>query len=370
MSACNSGTHAKLEQAVAGLFGDMLARDRSIPGVLAAIHSPPLGLNLQMAVGRLRLHAEEPLHSTHSFRIASLTKVFTAAATLRLQEEGALNLSDVIDHHLQRDTAAVLRHAGHATDRITIEQLLAHTAGLVDFITVAAYQQAVASRPQRRWTRSEQIAIAMQQGPALGPPGRQFSYGDTGHVLLGEIIENLTHEPMAAAIRRLLHFEQLGLLSTHFESLESAGAGAGPRAHQYLGSVDTTDFDPSFDLFGGGGLVSTVGELAVFWRALFRGELFSRPETLNIGLRVPQARPDPMRASHALLAAPLPLGRQSAWGHAGFWGSVALHAPATDTTVVLSINQAAPAAAFELRELVARIGSLLDTLLDADAAPV
>lgn len=358
-SAENPAAARRVQQGLEALFAELLARDPTVPGILCAAHVPALGLDWQAAFGRRCLGAGEALHSGHTFRIASLTKVYTAAAVLRLHEQGALGLDDPVEHHLAPSTVEAMWQAGYATGRISIEHLLAHTSGLPDFVAAPAYQAAVAVAPERRWTRAEQVELALRLGPPPSAPGDRFSYGDTGHVLLGEVIERRSGQPMAAAIRALLRFGDLGLAWTHFESLEPPGDGAPPRAHQYLGSIDTTGFDPSFDLFGGGGLVSNVAEIGRFWRALFRGELFADTRTLERALQVPRAQTDPARASHSLLAAPLPLGPAPAWGHAGHWGSVALHAPGIDATVVLSLQQSAPRAPTELRDLVARVGAVI-----------
>ncbi len=103
--------------------------------------------------------------------------------------------------------------------------------------------------------------FAMKHGKPLAKPGAEFHYADTGYILLGEILERRTGNSLATAYRTLLHFNKLGLADTYLETLEPKPARAKQRAHQYLGTIDAADFDPSFDLYGGGGLVSTVDDL-------------------------------------------------------------------------------------------------------------
>ena len=55
-----------------------------------------------------------------------------------------------------------------------------------------------------------------------------FHYSDTGYVLLGEILERVTGEPLPAAVRSLLHFDRIGLTDTYWEKLEPTPAGARP----------------------------------------------------------------------------------------------------------------------------------------------
>src|SRR5262249_12470151 len=138
---------------------------------------------------------------------------------------------------------------------------------------------------RRHWTRAEQLRFAMTHGHPLAAPGREFHYADTGYILLGEILERTTGRPLGSALASLLDYRKLGLNDTLLET--PGGREAGQRAHQYLGTLDTTAFDPSFDLYGGGGLVSTVDDLARFYAALLGGKVFHRPGTLRTMLGKP-----------------------------------------------------------------------------------
>lgn len=74
--------------------------------------------------------------------------------------------------------------------------------------------------PRRRWSRTEQLALALEQPGPGGGPGACFRYSDTGYVLLGEIVERVTREPLGVAVRRLLRYELLGLRHTWWEDDE------------------------------------------------------------------------------------------------------------------------------------------------------
>jgi D-alanyl-D-alanine carboxypeptidase len=94
---------------------------------------------------------------------------------------------------------------------------------------------------------------------------------------------------LAAAYRALLSFDRIGLDHTYLETLEPTPAQAKMRGRQYLGTTDTAGFDPSFDLYGGGGLVSTVDDLARFYRALLGGHVFKKAATLRTMLGKPRS---------------------------------------------------------------------------------
>ncbi len=166
---------------------------------------------------------------------------------------------------------------GYDTGAMTIRHLLTHTSGLFDHTGPDRYVEAIMADPMHRWTRAEQLRGAVEWGDPHGGPGEFYTYCDTGYVLLGGVIEYVSGQPMAVAVRELLDFEGLGLDSTWWETLEPRPTGVRDRAHQFLGDLDTADFDPSYDLYGGGGIVSTVGDLARFYRALFTGGVFADP---------------------------------------------------------------------------------------------
>src|SRR5262245_4186273 len=307
----------------------------AFPGVALAVRAP--GLAWSGAAGVADRASGRPLARSAGFRIASVTKTFTAAAILRLVEEGKLSLDDPIARHLSAATITVLRRGGYDVDAIRVKQLLQHTSGLYDYAENQAFQAFVVSHPHHRWTRAEQISFAMTHGKPLSPPGAQFHYSDTGYILLGEVLERVTGHGLAAAYRRLLGFNRLGLDQTYLETLEPKPEQAMPRAHQYLGQLDTASFDPSFDLYGGGGLVSTVDDLSLFYRALFTGHVFARPSPLRTMLGQP-ATAGVNDLGMGIFAESI--GHQVCWHHDGFWGTTVLHCPRLGVTIAITVNQA------------------------------
>ncbi|MDN3923208.1 serine hydrolase domain-containing protein [Roseateles violae] len=319
-----------------------LSMDPSLPGIVATVLAPSSGFAWSGACGRVQFDGE-PLRPEHAFRIASVTKVFTAATVLRLVEQGRLALQDRLVDRLGRRSVELLAAAGYAPERIGLFDLLTHTAGLPDHASSEAYARALQADPQRRWTRHEQIELAMQLGGPLAEPGRLFSYSDTGYLLLGESIERASGQPLPQAMRERLAFSRLGLDQTHFETLEAAPAGQ-PRAHQYIGAWDALQIDASCDLYGGGGLVSTTRELAVFLRALLRGELFERAQTLAMALMTPTVGFADGAFLHSALLRGRIWGGMPCWGHGGYWGMGAAYFPTHDLALAVSWGQAESAA--------------------------
>ena len=283
---------------------DAVRASASIPGLILHVEATDRGLDVSVAAGVTDRATATPLTADAGFRIASNTKTFTASAILRLVEQDRMSLDAPIAELLAPETVDALHFGGYRPGAITVRQLLVHTSGIYDYGTDLAYQAAVNGDPAKRWTRLEQLRFAVDHGTPVSEPGAVYAYSDTGYILLGEILERVTGASLADAYRTLLDFAGLHLDATYLESLEPVPPGTGARAHQYWGDVDGFDTDPSFDLYGAAGLVSTVADLSTFYRALLRGDVFTRPETLD----TPRVRcrdghlPHRRRRQHVLVA--------------------------------------------------------------------
>lgn len=334
-NAVAAGPRTPSAHGLQALAARTLRANPSFPGVAVVVRGP--GLRVGAAVGAADRAGGRPLTAGTPMRIASVTKTFTAAAILRLVEQRRLGLDDVIAKRLGPASSALLRADGYPVGRITVRMLLQHTSGIADFAALPSYQSAVAATPRHRWTRHEQLRFAVAHTDPLAAPGRRFAYSDTGYILLGEILERTTRLPTAVAYRRLLPLRRLGLGHTYLETLERPRGAAVPRAHQYLGTLDAAVLDPSFDLWGAGGLVSTLDDLARFYQALLGGRVLARPATL--ALMRGAARPERVRQLGMGLFA-VRLGGEDCWGHQGFWGVDVTACPRSGITIASTVNQA------------------------------
>jgi D-alanyl-D-alanine carboxypeptidase len=326
-----AGTPASLTSAV----DSFAARHPGYPGVAVAVRSSRSSWT--GAAGHASFGATAPLDPAATFRIASVTKTFVAAAILRLVESGRIGLDDPVAAHLRPATVSLLRAHGYEVDAMRVRHLLTHTSGLYDYAEDPAYQTFVLGHGHHHWTRGAQLRFAMTHGRPVAAPGRTFHYADTGYILLGEMLERETHLSLAAALRSLVGFDRLGLRSTYLETFEPKPAHALGRAHQYYDRIDTTAFDPSFDLYGGGGLVSTVDDLARFYDALFDGRVFEHDSTLRTMLGKPNAR---RVTDFGMGIFSSRFAGEDCWAHSGFWGTTVVHCPRTGATIAVAVNQA------------------------------
>ena len=266
-------------------------------------------------------------------RIASVTKTLMAATILRLWEAGQIDLEASIAGLIDPEFDALLRGDGYDTDAITVRHLLTHTAGLPDHAD-DAYVAIVNADPARNWTRRDQVSLAVENHDPLGPPDGQFSYSDTGYILLGDIIERRTGKPLARTVRRALKFADIGLDASWWEIDESRPEGATPRAHQYVSGVDTTEWNGTVDLYGGGGLIMSTHDMARFMRALMDNKIFESPETLRTMIASP-GNQHPQRYRFGLF--PYSLNDVETYYHSGFWGTFVSYIPDIDIVVAVVV---------------------------------
>ena len=341
------------------LMQETLARSGS-HGVQLYLDSPKLGFKWSGAAGfsaQENGHDRAPILADQPLRIASNTKTFVAAAILRLWEDRRLALDDGIVSYLSLEHASMLRDNGYQLNDISVRHLLSHTSGLFDYGDSSAFAQAISRAPERQWSRTQQLQIAMITGEPYGQPGEVYRYSDTGYILLGEIIEYITGLDLGAALRNLLNYQRLGLHRTWLESIEDAPLDCLPRVHQYEGAIDTYQLHPSCDIYGGGGLLSTVKDMACFMRSLFTGQLYQEPQTLAVMLStLSGTKSGPPYSGLLQVPATYRLGIVGdkdgrVFQHSGHFGSLCAYIPELDLALGLSINIARQGSGLDFREL-------------------
>ncbi|GAA4081918.1 serine hydrolase domain-containing protein [Actinomadura miaoliensis] len=259
-----------------------------------------------------------PVPPDGRFRIGSATKTFTATVVLQLAGEGRLSLDDTVERRLP----GVVRGNGNDGRKITLRHLLQHTSGIHDdwpgWETPADFyrHRFDVNPPQQLVTR------AMRHRPDFAP-GTGWNYSNTGYILLGMVIERVTGRPWDAEVDRRI-VRPLGLRHTGFPGLSPDLPR--PHAHgyaRYAGGelVDVTRNREGYTAASGGGIVSTTGDLARFFRALFEGELLRPAQLAQMKRTVPvsdeyQKIWPGARYGLGLFSRPLSCGGRY-WGHSG-----------------------------------------------------
>lgn len=322
----------------------VVRRDPRVPGAVLVAHGPDF--DFAGVAGQFSFDdGARALRTDDLFRAASVTKTFVAAAVLKRQEAGALSVDDPLRQRLSAESLAALESGGYDPDAMTVGQLLTHTAGIYDYTEADAYYERIYADPSHRWTRAEQLAVAMSEGAPLNEPGAEYHYGDTHYILAAEVLERSTGEGLAESLRQTLDFAGNGLTDTWMETLETAPATDSLErlSHPYLGRDDTRSWDPSWDLYGGGGLDATAGDLVRFADALFDGRVFADPRTLDAMLTVPAVG----EGEYFGIDGGVGINRFEydgaiCWGGYGFFGTEMVRCPDLDLTWAATLNQAEP----------------------------
>jgi len=185
------------------------------------------------------------------FRLASVTKQFTAAAIMILQARGQLNVQDAICAHLP--------DCPDAWRDVTIQNLLTHTSGIPNYTDFMSYEPS-----QMQPATPDQLIARFRDQPLLYPPGTTYSYENSDYVLLGRIIEHVTGQSYGD----FLHDAIFGPLQMR-DSGVAGGLGNAPGYAVGYSSVGTpaAPLDTS-TLFSAGSVYSTVEDMYRWDQAL------------------------------------------------------------------------------------------------------
>ena len=273
-----------------------------------------------LATGRAR-DVDDP------FRIASITKTFTATAILQLVDEGKLSTSDTLDNWYPDFPNAA---------EITVKDLLMMRSGIPDFAegsVMTSYYDA----PLESFSADDAIALSAAKVGDFSPPGEKTVYINTNFVLLEQIVEKVSGQDMDTFLAEHV-FIPLGMTETFYATEPSLPS----LLHGYSWEANTetfrdmTELNP--DLPGGAGaIVSTLGDLRTYVRALCTGALLE-PETQRERMRGATIGGDPSFVEYG--EGVLLLGQFC--GHNGTifgFSSEAFYLPAKDAVIVINVNR-------------------------------
>ncbi len=315
-------------------------------GIMLHIEALDQSISWSGAVGYSNWERTDSIEADQPALIASCTKNFVAVSILRLIEKGKLELFQPLNNLLTERTSKLMLKYGFNLDSITVAHLLSHKSGIPGYTGTETFLDRIINEPRHRWTRDEQIELAITQG-VKEPPGTSFHYTDTNYLLLTEIIEVITGIEFYDAIRTLVGYEKFGLNNTWFYTLENIPETAKPLVHQYVPSQneDSYKIDNSFDLYGGGGLAATTKDLAKYAYHLLQGDVFENKETLKLMFTDVKAKEgDPHEDYIGDIPCEYYLGIQecgfdglTSYWHAGYWGTIFRYFPDLNASVVLFV---------------------------------
>jgi len=279
LAGCGVNTEAEVDK----LFQDYAGAGMPGASVMVIKDGQPI---LTKSYGLANVEDGVPVRPETNFRLASVTKQFTATSVLMLVEQGKLKLDDSIRQYFPEfpDFA----------DGITIRNLLQHTSGIED------YEPIYGDRfPEQVHDRGVVDIISKTEG-TIFPPGSEYSYSNSGYAILAVLVENLSGKTFPEFLRDNI-FTPLDMTNT--VALVEGVTSVPNRSFGYSVSdagIEYTDQSAWSAVLGDGGVYSSVEDLFKWDQALYENGLISAElraeswtpglETYGFGFRIDEYR--------------------------------------------------------------------------------
>ena len=245
---------AKLDQ----LFDRLLEKNKGMGSVTIAKDGNVL-YTRSFGYSQVSGNEKKPLTAATKYRIASITKTYTAVMIFQLVEEGQLKLTETLDTFFPQIPNA---------RRITIAQILNHRSGIPP----------LESGPDSSWglqprTKDEVVARIAGNQPEFEPDAR-YGYSNAGYILLGYILEKIGGKPYPEALKERIT-SKIGLKDTYVGTGSTDPSKNEAFSYRYIGGWrEAAELD--FSVPGGAGaILSTPTDMATFIQALFDLKLVS-----------------------------------------------------------------------------------------------
>jgi CubicO group peptidase (beta-lactamase class C family) len=212
--------------------------------------------------GMASLELGVPISTQSVFYMGSIAKQFTATAVVLAAEQGLLSLDDDVRKYIPE-----LPDYGHA---ITLRQMLHHTSGLRDFLSLLYLS---GRHFEDIHSKEEILDLIVRQKGLNHTPGDAFTYSNTNYFLLGEVVRRVTKKSLAEfSVENI--FQPLGMTHTRFYD-DRTFVMPGRVAAYDPGSNGSflVDWSTNYDTVGGGGLMSSIDDLAAWDKNFYRNKL-------------------------------------------------------------------------------------------------
>ncbi|HEY8587741.1 MAG TPA: serine hydrolase domain-containing protein [Rhodanobacter sp.] len=216
---------------------------------------------IRRTYGLSNLEDGDKTRTDTNYRLASISKQFTAAAILLLAESGRLTLDDSVRYWLPS--------LPEANTAVTLRQLLTHTGGLID------YEDLIPAGTTGQVSDSDVLRMVAGSDRTYFEPGTAYRYSNTGYVLLGLVVERASGMSLPLFLQQQI-FQPLGM--DHTLLYERGRSEVDRRAYGYSelrGNWTRTDQSVTSATRGDGGIYSSIDDLAKWDAALYDNRLLS-----------------------------------------------------------------------------------------------
>ncbi|MHB1594867.1 MAG: serine hydrolase domain-containing protein [Streptosporangiaceae bacterium] len=343
-AAANRHTHyTALTKAISRVL-----RRASIPGAIVGVWQQGYRPYTR-AFGVRNVRLRQPM-STHLYmRIGSETKTFTITALLQLVDRHKIRLDDPI--------ARYISGVPHGRT-ITLRELAEMRSGLFNYTNDGNWTKAFLAHPRRQWKPSQLLRYAFRH-KLMFKPGSKYYYSNTNTILLGLVIQKVSHTSLARFIERNI------LRPLHLTHTMLPAGAYFPRPHAVgytklapgTPVLNATSWNPSWG-WAAGAMFSTLGDLHVWAKDVATGNLLTRATQRQRERFLPVPFKG-VRAGYGL-----GLFRINGWiGHNGSlpgYQSLTIYLPSQRATVVVLLNSDIP---YEGNELTTLVGTAITRII-------
>lgn len=207
------------------------------------------------------------INTKSRFKIASLSKVFTAALVMKLAEEKRINLDDKMGKYLPN-------YQGEGKDKVTIHHLLTYSSGIENKL------DGLGMVPYQTYKTLDEFIETYCSGELVFTPGEKSVYGNTEYILLHKIIETISESSYESYMAKII-LQPLGMQNTQIVESKEINTGLLP-SYTYEDSLGLFMNDAPYYpelYFGAGALYATAEDLLKFDQALFNHKLLNKAST-------------------------------------------------------------------------------------------
>jgi CubicO group peptidase (beta-lactamase class C family) len=315
---------------------------------------------LRKGYGLANVELGVPVSPDMVFEIGSVTKQFTAAAILLLQERGQLRVEDDITKYLTD-------YPTHG-EKVTIEHLLTHTSGIPSYTGLPEWM------PRVREDMSLDTLIGLfKDKPFDFKPGAEWRYNNSGYILLGAIVEKVSGKSYEQFVEEEL-FPKAGMKASRYGHQEEVVPRRASGYSRDAGGLRNANYLSMTQPYAAGSLMSTVDDLVAWARALSSGAIVSQASLQR--MTIPAKLPSGLSTQYAYgLGIGRYAGQRTVEHGGGIFGYVSYLGGAPEAGLYVSIlsnNDSAETGPEELgmKILAKGLGQPLEDIktLDLDAA--
>jgi D-alanyl-D-alanine carboxypeptidase len=310
---------------------ELIEKDKSIENCVLTVTKGDGSYSWAGAAGIANQEGQVPMTKDTPIYIASVTKLYTATAIMKLYEEGALSLDDPMSKYLPADLIKGINvyKGKDYSNEITIKQLLAQTSGIADYYEEKGKDgksvfEILVADPNSYWTVEKAITRTRDELQPHFAPGTGAFYSDANFLLLGKIIENVAQKPLQTVYEDYI-FRPCGCTHTWLVNLSQPQVASGAPADIFYNGKAITKMRLNGADWADGGIISTAGDMIIFLKALNEGKIVSK-DTLRL-MHDWHKLDFPIQYGYGTMYFKLPplmnkvTGVTPLWGHSGSTGS-------------------------------------------------